>query len=451
MAFEDGTAIIRQGSVGDTFYIVFEGNVNIYVDKGDQDRELVQKCSPGNYFGERALLSEDTRAATCIAEGKVVCLTLDRPDFEKMIGSLKEYSDGRRRGRDRLPMAARTESQVYADKEIQWNDLEVVGMLGDGAFGRVSLVKNKNIPTGPDMKTYALKAMQKRLIQDRSLEEHTLNEIKVMKACKHPVLLKLYNAFQDEKRVYLLIELCQGGELFDIMQEKGPFKESHAKFYAASVTLGFEHLHNLKVCYRDLKPENLLLDSQGFLKICDFGLSKVVMDKTYTMCGTPDYLAPEIILSEGHNKAADYWALGILIYETIIGEVPFYADDPMDIYQQILRHHLSFPYFKPSKVGKDIVRALLVKEPRKRIGNLIGGTSDIIKHKWFQGFDFEALVAQDASKFDIPIRPVIKDTCDTSNFDISVIEPEQTALRCNWKPPGFKMIPGSYGLDTVSE
>ena len=160
------------------------------------------------------------------------------------------------------------------------------------------------------------------------------------------------------------------------------------------------------------------MDSKGFLKICDFGLAKVVTDKTFTLCGTPDYLAPEIITSQGHNKACDYWALGILIYELITGEAPFYAEDPMQIYQLILRHHLSFPY-RMTRQCKDIISKLLESNQSARLGVKRNGTKDVLKHKWFQGFDFDALVTLDETKLKIPIVPDVKDPCDCSHFDIS--------------------------------
>ena len=153
--------------------------------------------------------------------------------------------------------------------------------------------------------------------------------------------------------------------------------------------------------------------------------------------GTPDYLAPEIITSKGHNKACDYWALGILIYEMAVGEVPFYADDPMMIYQLILRHDLQFPY-KMSRACKDICSKLLNSNPSKRLGNLKGQTKDVIKHKWFAGFDFDGLVKMDKSKLSIPIEPEVKSGLDTSNFDISDIEPEYPAPTSSWKPTGFE-------------
>eukprot|EP00944_MAST-04C_sp_MAST-4C-sp1_P000700 g700.t1 len=431
--YDDKAYIIRQGLPGDDFYIVFKGQVDVYKKEGDGERKKVKTCNPGEYFGELALLSEDMRAASCIANGPVTVLVLDRQHFEDMIGSLNAYADGEKSPRSATDTVVKPNDG--SDKlDIKFAELENVGILGEGAFGRVSLVKQKNSPDGT---TYALKAMQKELIVNNNLQEHTLNEKSVMEMLNHPFLLKLHNSYQDDRYLYLLIELCQGGELFAYLRERGNFTEQQAKFYAAGVTLGFQDMHQLNICYRDLKPENLLLDSNGFLKICDFGLAKVVNDKTFTLCGTPDYLAPEIITSKGHNKSCDYWALGILIYEMTVGDVPFYADDPMMIYQLILRHDLQFPY-KMSKGCKDIVSKLLNSNPSKRLGNLKGQTKDVIKHKWFASFDFESMVKMNKDNLNIPIEPEVSSSTDTSNFDTSDIEAEGHVAKSSWEPSGFE-------------
>jgi len=159
----------------------------------------------------------------------------------------------------------------------------------------------------------------------------------------HPFILKLHHTYKDSIYVYFLLELALGGELFTFLRRREKFDEPSARFYIASVVLAFEHMHTRSIAYRDLKPENLILDSQGYLKVVDFGLAKVVLDRTWTLCGTPDYLAPEIILNRGHDKAVDYWALGVLIYELIAGVVPFFAEDPMQVYSLVLTGNIKFP------------------------------------------------------------------------------------------------------------
>ena len=163
--------------------------------------------------------------------------------------------------------------------------------------------------------------------------DHVKTEKKILEELNHPFIVNLFGAFQDDKNLYLLLEYVIGGEFFSHLRKAGRFPNDTAKFYAAQITLVFEHLHSMMILYRDLKPENLLLDSDGNCKVTDFGFAKKVEYRTWTLCGTPEYLAPEIILSKGHGKAVDWWALGILMYEMLAGYPPFYDEDPLGIYQ----------------------------------------------------------------------------------------------------------------------
>jgi len=309
---------------------------------------------------------------------------------------------------------------------IEFADLDIKSTLGCGAFGRVKLVTDKN--TG---NTYALKCQIKAEIVENNLQDHVLNERNVMLELNHPFILKLHNSYKDDKYIYFLLELAPGGELFTFLRKAGRFNEKASKFYAATVVSVFEQLHSKTIVYRDLKPENLILDDKGFLKVCDFGLAKVVTDRTWTLCGTPDYLAPEIILSKGHNKAVDYWALGILIYEMCAGFVPYYSDDPMEVYQLILAGDLKFPsHF--SRANMDLITKLLTQNQVKRIGMMKNGIKDIFKHKWFAGFDWTSLLE---FKMTPPIQPVVKNKEDISNFDEYPDEDDSNVPECkDWDP-----------------
>jgi CRP-like cAMP-binding protein len=439
--YAEGDYIVREGQPGDHFYIIESGRVNAI----KQGEGVVASMGPGDFFGERALLNEEVRAASCVAYmGEAVVLSLDRDHFEMLIGTLDEYSETKAPQKvdaSRAAMGTGMDGSGSVIPEgaaqLELSDLKMVGLLGEGAFGRVSLVKNKTDAEG-EGQTYALKAMAKSMIVDNCLEEHTVNEKEVMEALNHSTILRLYATFQDDLRIYLLIELCQGGELFTYLRDRWKFTEKQSKFYAAAVTLGFEHMHNRGIIYRDLKPENLLLDSQGFLKIADFGLAKFVKknELTYTLCGTPDYLAPEIILSKGHSKPCDIWALGILIYEMCVGEVPFYSEDPMEIYQLILRHSIKFPK-RMKKANRGIIERLIDLVPTKRLGATRSGMDGIKKHKWFAAFNWDGLAARDASSVEIPIRPKVRHSEDISNFDQDAIGPEPEAEPCEWTAAGF--------------
>jgi CRP-like cAMP-binding protein len=378
--FQSGEHIIREGQEGDYFYIIEEGDVDVVI-KGN----TVATISSGKSFGEKALLSEDKRAASCVAKSVVKCLTLGRDDFVMMLGNLDDLIEGRVEEEATFDHGGETAHKV----DFTLDDLNVIRTLGCGAFGRVKLVQ-----ANADQKTYALKCQSKKAICDNCLQDHILNERKI------------------------LLQLNQ-------------LEEQEAKFYGAQVLLAFGHIHSKQIAYRDLKPENLVLDSDGYIKIVDFGLAKVVDGKTWTLCGTPDYLAPEIILNEGHDKAVDYWALGVLIYEMVAGMPPFYADDPMEVYEKILSATMMIPQHF-SKNLSDLVRKLLKIYQSKRLGNGKGGTTAIQKHKWFNSFDFEGLVKKELTS---PIKPAISDALDTSNFDDYEGEEEPDPASCpEWNP-----------------
>ena len=196
--------------------------------------------------------------------------------------------------------------------------------------------------------------------------------------------------------------ICQSG------RRLGGFGKDHHSTHRAIQTL-----HQKDIVYRDLKPENLLLDGKGFLKITDFGFAKIITDRTWTLCGTPEYLAPEIIQSKGHGKGVDWWALGVLIYEMMAGYPPFYDENPFGIYQKILSGRIEFPRHFDFH-AKDIVRKLLAADRTKRLGNLKNGAEDIKKHKWFKGFDWNALINLAMTP---PIVPELRGEGDTGNFD----------------------------------
>jgi len=210
----------------------------------------------------------------------------------------------------------------------------------------------------------------------------------------------------------LILEFISGGELFTYLRSVGRLETSHACFYASQVTAMFEYLHSMNIIYRDLKPENLLISDDGYLKLTDFGFAKVLEGRTYTLCGTPEYLAPEILLNKGHGKAVDWWTLGILIYELNAGIDPFTADDPMDIYRKILKGKIRFPK-NFDQNARSIVKHLLEADLSKRYGNLKNGANDIKNHRWFGQIDWNSLLAK---KIPVPYKPKVKAPNDTSNF-----------------------------------
>jgi len=292
--------------------------------------------------------------------------------------------------------------------KISLADFELLDTLGTGSFGRVRLVKFKQ-----DSNFYALKMLKKSEVIYLKQVEHVKTEKALLEQIDHPFIVCLKGAFQDDKVLYLMMEYIIGGEFFSHLRKAGRFPNDVSIFYAAQIALVFEYLHDKMILYRDLKPENLLLDKEGNCKVTDFGFAKKVEYRTWTLCGTPEYLAPEIILSKGHGKAVDWWALGILMYEMLAGYPPFYDEDPLGIYQKILEGKIKFPWHF-DRHSKDLIKKLLTADLTKRLGNLKGGADDIKKHKWFSNMNFADLFDK---KVKPPIQPAVADADDTSNFE----------------------------------
>ena len=417
--FRKGDVIIRQGETGDAFYIIESGTIDVFI--SDQGTEPVARLTSGQFFGEKALLSEDVRQATCIAATDAKCLTLTREDFVQMLGNLQDLLKASDK---RLTIAPATEDKVakksqeaIAAAKFELDDFDIRNTLGVGAFGRVKLVKvkpGKILKNGNPDQMYALKCLSKRVIVDNGLQDHVVNERKIMSELNHPFILTFHGAMQDDQNVYFLLEILLGGELFRTLRGEGQFPESWSRFYAASVILAFCQIHSKQIAYRDLKPENLVMDAQGYLKIVDFGLAKKLgKGKTWTLCGTPDYLAPEVILNEGHDWAVDYWGLGVLIYEMTAGTPPFYAENPMEVYEKILSGEVHIPSQFSRGIG-ELIKKLLKISQSKRLGRTQGGASSVMKQKWFSGFDWHSLLARELA---VPFKPDLKDMEDLRNFD----------------------------------
>ncbi|KAI1505596.1 Pkinase-domain-containing protein [Biscogniauxia marginata] len=309
------------------------------------------------------------------------------------------------------PQAQAQPSDVRVTKgKYSLNDFDLLRTLGTGSFGRVHLVQSKH-----NQRFYAVKVLKKAQVVKMKQVEHTNDERRMLGEVKHPFLITLWGTFQDARNLYMVMDFVEGGELFSLLRKSGRFPNPVAKFYAAEVTLALEYLHSRNIIYRDLKPENLLLDRHGHLKITDFGFAKRVPDKTWTLCGTPDYLAPEVVSNKGYNKSVDWWSLGILIYEMLCGYTPFWdSGSPMKIYENILRGKVKYPaYVHPD--AQDLLERLITPDLTKRLGNLYGGPQDVKGHPWFAEVTWDRLSRKD---IDAPYTPPVKAGAgDASQFD----------------------------------
>mmetsp|Transcript_60290 Transcript_60290/g.68704 ORF Transcript_60290/g.68704 Transcript_60290/m.68704 type:complete len:323 (+) Transcript_60290:318-1286(+) len=282
--------------------------------------------------------------------------------------------------------------------------------LGTGTFGRVRLVTPVNGDTSTPL---ALKMLKKTIILELQQLDHIKSEKRLLEQIEHPFIIKLHGTFQDERCVYMVLEYICGGELFTRLRREGRFANDVSLFYATEIITAFEYLHSIHIAYRDLKPENILIDVEGHIKITDFGFAKTVEDRTYTLCGTPEYLAPEIIQSKGHNKSVDWWALGVLIFEMIAGYPPFYDETPFGIYQKIMAGVVDYPrVFHPN--AKDLISKLLTADRTKRYGCMKAGAEDVKKHKWFKGVDWEIVKSRGIPP---PWIPNVKHPEDTHLFE----------------------------------
>lgn len=309
-------------------------------------------------------------------------------------------------------------------QKVGISDFELLKVLGRGAFGKVMQVRKKD-----GGQVFAMKILKKAAIIGRNQVEHTKAERKILETLQHPFLMTLRFAFQSKEKLYLVLDYYQGGELFFHLKDQRRFSEEVARIYVAEIAMAFGHLHSHDIIYRDLKPENILLDNDGHVCLTDFGLAKEVKkgESTQTFCGTPEYLAPEIICANGHDKAVDWWSLGILLYELTVGIPPFYSQNVNEMYQKIQQGVLRFPPFL-SEECKSLIVGLLNRKPDERLGS-VNDFDDVKDHAFFQGLknhayfttgNSEKMEMWDAvfgKKLNPAFKPQVDDIEDVRNFD----------------------------------
>lgn len=298
-------------------------------------------------------------------------------------------------------------SSLNENKNTSISDFEQLKVIGRGTFGKVILAKSK-----VDEQVYALKCIKKmNVVGSRSLKYLKL-EKRILEQVDHPFIIKMHKTFQDDHKIYFLFDYCNGGELFFHLQRRRRFAEDMVRFYAAQIYLALTYLHKLGVIYRDLKPENLVLDSYGNIKLVDFGLARDEINydsKLYSVCGTNEYIPPEVINGEMYSFEFDWWGFGVIIYELLFGHPPFVdaSGNRSIIFYKICKAE---PYYgNISQDTKDLLKLLLDKDPKKRIR-----PADIPKHRFFKSINFEDIMNL---KICPPIIPIVKNDKDCSNFD----------------------------------
>jgi len=450
IVLEANEAIIREGDEADSMYIIHEGQAVVSQKncdgKGDDadDGNLLRVLKEGDYFGERALLFDERRSATVTAASKIRLMRLDKESFRTLLADLhaellkrapkdehkKKPSPaparppaGARHGEPivssvvRPPGAGGDASGRHRLEGPKAASLKMIKMLGSGGYGRVSLVRDTKTK-----RVYALKRVcRAHLLAHNGMMrcEWLMREKCVLQELEHPFIVTLHETYADDKNIFLLLGVALGGDLYRLIEKLGQVHEKIARFYAGSLTLALEHMHSREMIYRDLKPENVLLDAQGYVKLCDFGFAKKITDRTYTRCGTPDYTCPEMLLNQGVNQACDWWALGILIFEMLTGVPPFTdpGGDDMQTYQNITHGELSKCYPDSSTAtdeARALIRGLCTVKVAYRLGYLKGGANDVMAHAWFAAFDWDGLVNLTVES---PWRPSLSSCEDTMCFD----------------------------------
>ena len=365
--YKKGSIIYQESENLSFFFIVKSGQIGFV--KG---AEISKTFIKSDYYGEGALLNSEIIQHDIISFGNSELWKLNRNDFlsildESIINQLRKRMD-------------------IHHSEIELKNLNLVKVLGTGTSGNVYLVHHPVTD-----KLYALKVFLKSTINQMKIFELILMEKAVMQEIDHPLLTKMVKTFKDEYRLYFLLEYISGIEFFEIMLEKGLIPESQTRFYTACIVMALNHIHSRSILYRDLKPENIMIDIEGYPVLIDFGVSKIVTDRTFTLIGTPHYMAPEIVQGSGYSLPCDCWSLGVLIYECLFGKLPFgnEEDDLYSIYKEIISCPLKFPKKIVDIPAKSLIESLLCVNP-----DLRPTIQECKKDPWFEGINWDYLLGR---------------------------------------------------------
>jgi len=422
ISFAQSENICDKGEDEGSLFVIYEGECEYM---GDGNAELEGKAlKKGDFIGQTTMLKEAKAEETVFVRSdlaKVLVMSRESLDIciEASARGLNSESQWQtvtsesakskfRRGvrkvltniKLRNMFRRSNDMDITAGHDIQQCD--VVGPLGEGSFGLVLLLRNKETK-----KEYAIKALSKQHLKDENQEDMVKHERNIMLVLNSHFIIRLYQAYEDSTFLFLMLEPAMGGELFDIYTEHNLWgKSESARFYIASIVLGLNYMHSKRVVWRDLKLENCLIDSVGNLKLTDMGIAKIVIGVTYTVVGTADYLAPEILRQLGHNRAADWWACGILLYIMMVGSSPFDAPQVSQIYRNIVKGFakVTFPDDCPKSV-ESVIKALCKKKPEERITMQKGGISNLQAMSFFEKFSWDALESRSLTPPFVPGAP----------------------------------------------
>jgi hypothetical protein len=380
--YDQGDAIIKEGEEGNSLYMISSGEVEIR--KGTK---FIRTLGKYEYFGERSLLFSEVRSASVIATKKVEALELNKSSFLSVIDSnIRSYLEYRIR---------------LQDSNLDLSELVVIDKLGYGNFGsvwKVMSAKNKTL--------YALKMVSRKKIIEYDIEQNIKDEKKILARIDHPFIMKLVKYYEEEHKIFFLTELVKGDDLFNALNILNILDKNQGLFYFGSLLLITEYLHLRNILYRDFKPENIMIDDTGYLKLIDFGAAKIIKGRTHTIIGTPSYTAPEVYIGEGYSYTSDYWSLGVWLYEFLCGDLPFGGDndmpDPLEVYKRILTGQLEFPEFYRDYEGQDLMRKMLHKDLNHRITTI----EDIKNHPYWIEYNFDDLIMR---KKRAPYVPKVKE------------------------------------------
>ena len=404
--FNKGDVIIQEGTYGNTFYLISKGKVTI-TKEGTPIRVLDQ----GECLGEKSLLSNDSlRTASAIAEDKVICYVIYKKEFDMILSD----SNTREYLLKKLP---------FQNTDIQLSDLFYIKFLGKGKFGSVSLVHNKQ-------NFYAIKAISIKMVErEKMLWKYFVNERNIMISLDHPFIVKMVKSLRNTKYCFILMEFVNELNLDDHLTKKRTKRNIYeTQFYIGSILLMLDYLQKKYIAHRDIKPSNIMIDSNGYLKMIDFGTAKVLKDYTSTIIGTPHYIAPEILQGKGYSLSCDFWSLGICMFEIFYGIYPFgnNANEVIDIYKEVLKKTLVFPSENNKFANvNSFIRELLAKKVNERLCNV----SKLKQKPFFEGFEFNRL---NDFQLEPPYKPVKNDMSkffkETTSYENMVKDDKESNL-----------------------